>query len=110
LATCPYIDFILGRRLRLRGRFPFDNLARDPKCTPLVARWTPPAAGRQRFVKELAEREHCKVADLNAPVVAALEKAKATNPELAAKIIELASTGERDAGRLFAQALEELDV
>jgi len=30
--------------------------------------------------------------------------------ELAAKIIELASTGERDAGRLFARALEELDV
>jgi hypothetical protein len=30
--------------------------------------------------------------------------------DLAAKIIELASTGERDAGRLFAQALEELDI
>jgi len=30
--------------------------------------------------------------------------------ELAAKIIELASIGERDAGQLFARALEELDV
>jgi hypothetical protein len=30
--------------------------------------------------------------------------------DLAAKIIELAATGERDAGRLFARALEELDI
>ena len=29
--------------------------------------------------------------------------------ELATKIIELAATGERDAGRLFARAIEEFD-
>jgi len=39
------------------------------------------------FVKELANREHLNVADLNNPVVAALEKAKATDSDLAAKII-----------------------
>jgi hypothetical protein len=40
-----------------------------------------------QFVKELAEREHATVADLNGPVVAALEKAKASNADLAKKII-----------------------
>jgi hypothetical protein len=30
--------------------------------------------------------------------------------ELASKIIELASMGERDPGRLFARALEEFDI
>jgi len=40
-----------------------------------------------QFVKELAEREKLSVADLNSPVVAALEKAKATDAELAKKII-----------------------
>jgi lysophospholipase L1-like esterase len=40
------------------------------------------------FVKELAERERlAPVADLNGPVVAALEKARMKNPELSQKII-----------------------
>src|SRR5688572_6799175 len=39
------------------------------------------------FVKELARKEKLNVADLNAPVVAALEKAKATDAEVAKKII-----------------------
>lgn len=39
------------------------------------------------FVTELAEKEKLSVADLNKPVVAALEKAKATDAELAKKII-----------------------
>jgi lysophospholipase L1-like esterase len=39
------------------------------------------------FVKELAQKEKLNVADLNAPVVAALQKAKATDAELAKKII-----------------------
>jgi lysophospholipase L1-like esterase len=41
-----------------------------------------------QFVKELGEREHLVVADLNSPVVTMLEKAKAADPELAKKIIE----------------------
>jgi lysophospholipase L1-like esterase len=40
------------------------------------------------FVKDLANREHLSVADLNAPVVAALEKAKASNETAARKIIQ----------------------
>jgi len=39
------------------------------------------------FVKELGEKEKLNVSNLNAPVVAALEKAKATDAELAKKII-----------------------
>lgn len=41
-----------------------------------------------QFVDELAKRERlAPVADLNGPVVAALEKAKAANPELSQKIV-----------------------
>jgi lysophospholipase L1-like esterase len=39
------------------------------------------------FVKDLAQKAKLNVADLNAPVVAALQKAKATDAELAKKII-----------------------
>ena len=39
------------------------------------------------FVKELAQKEKLSVADLNVPVVAALEKARATDAEQAKKII-----------------------
>ena len=41
-----------------------------------------------QFVKELGEREGLTVADLNTPVVAMLEKAKAADPDLAQKIVE----------------------
>jgi hypothetical protein len=41
-----------------------------------------------QFIKELAQKEKLDVADLNTSVVAALEKAKATDPETAKKIIQ----------------------
>lgn len=40
-----------------------------------------------QFVQELAQQEKLTVADLNTSVVAGLERAKATNPDLAAKIV-----------------------
>jgi lysophospholipase L1-like esterase len=40
-----------------------------------------------QFVKELGEREHLLVADLNTPVVSMLEKTKAEDADLAQKII-----------------------
>jgi lysophospholipase L1-like esterase len=40
-----------------------------------------------QFIKGLGDRDGLTVADLNTPVVAMLEKAKATDPELAQKII-----------------------
>jgi hypothetical protein len=41
-----------------------------------------------QFVKDLAQKEKLDVADLNASVVAALEKAKTADPETAKKIIQ----------------------
>jgi lysophospholipase L1-like esterase len=41
-----------------------------------------------QFVRELARKEKLDVADLNASVVAALEKAQATDPETAKRIIQ----------------------
>jgi lysophospholipase L1-like esterase len=63
---------------------PYDDVTQPPKFeggyNAVLARYS-------QFVKELAEREKLSVADLNAPVVAALEKAKARDVELAKKII-----------------------
>ncbi|HXT39803.1 MAG TPA: SGNH/GDSL hydrolase family protein [Candidatus Angelobacter sp.] len=63
---------------------PFDDVTQPPRFeggyNAVLVRYS-------QFVKELAEREKLGVADLNGPVVAALEKAKATDVELAKKII-----------------------
>jgi len=48
-----------------------------------------------QFVKELAGRENLSTADLNRPVVAALEKAKAADPETAKKLIRTGSIPEQ---------------
>jgi len=64
---------------------PFDDVTRPPNIDDgyngVLVRYG-------QFVKELGEREHLLVADLNAPVVGMLEKAKAADGELAKKIIE----------------------
>lgn len=71
-------------RLTLIQPSPFDDVTQPPRFeggyNSVLVRYS-------QFVKELAEREHAGVADLNTPVVAALEKAKAANAELAKKII-----------------------
>ena len=63
---------------------PFDDVTQPPKFeggyNAVLLRYS-------AFVKELGEREQLTIADLNGPVVAALEKAKALDPELAKKII-----------------------
>src|SRR5436190_6075578 len=63
---------------------PFDDVTQPPRFeggyNAVLLRYS-------QFVKELAERQKLSVADLNSPVVAALEKAKATDAELAKKII-----------------------
>jgi lysophospholipase L1-like esterase len=64
---------------------PYDDVTRPPNIddgyNAVLIRYG-------QFVKELGEREHLTVADLNAPVVSMLEKAKATDAGLATKIIE----------------------
>jgi lysophospholipase L1-like esterase len=73
-----------GLRLTLIEPSPFDDVNQAPNFeggyNAVLIRYG-------QFVKELAEREHATVADLNTAVVAALEKAKAANPDLAKKII-----------------------
>ena len=73
-----------GLRLTLIQPSPFDDVTRPPRFeggyNQVLVRYS-------QFVKELAERNHFEVADLNSPVVAALEKAKAANPDLAQKIV-----------------------
>src|SRR6266487_2792054 len=73
-----------GIRITVIQPSPFDDVTQPPRFeggyNAVLVRYS-------RFVKELADREKLNVADLNAPVVAALEKAKATDAELAKKII-----------------------
>src|ERR1041385_76950 len=73
-----------GIRLTLIQPSPFDDVTQPPKFeggyNSVLVRYS-------QFVKELAEKGKLGVADLNGPVVAALEKAKATDAEAAKKII-----------------------
>ncbi len=71
-------------KLTLIQPSPFDDVTQPPRFeggyNQVLVRYG-------EFVKELAKSQGAGVADLNGPVVAALEKAKATDAELAKKII-----------------------
>jgi len=73
-----------GIRITVIQPSPFDDVTQPPRFeggyNAVLVRYS-------QFLKELAEREKLSVADLNSPVVVALEKAKATDAELAKKII-----------------------
>src|ERR1041385_6449039 len=73
-----------GIRITVIQPSPYDDVTFPPKFeggyNAVLVRYS-------QFVKELAEKEKLGVADLNGPVVAALEKAKATDAEAAKKII-----------------------
>lgn len=73
-----------GIRITVIQPSPFDDVTQPPKFeggyNAVLVRYS-------QFVKELAQREKLGVADLNSPVVAALEKARATDAEAAKKII-----------------------
>jgi lysophospholipase L1-like esterase len=74
-----------GIRMTLIVPSPFDDVTQAPRFeggyNAVLVRYG-------QFVKELAEREHLDVADLNTGVVAALEKAKATDAAQARNIIQ----------------------
>src|SRR3989454_6065004 len=73
-----------GVRITVIQPSPFDDVTQPPRFeggyNAVLVRYS-------QFVKELAQKEKLGVADLNSPVVAALEKAKGTDAELAKKII-----------------------
>jgi lysophospholipase L1-like esterase len=76
-------EHVPGIRMTLIQPSPYDDVAQPPKFeggyNQVLVRYG-------EFVKELAAREKLNVADLNTAVVAATEKAKATDPELAKKL------------------------
>jgi lysophospholipase L1-like esterase len=77
-------EVLPGIRITVIQPSPFDDVTQPPRFeggyNAVLVRYS-------QFVKELAERQKLSVADLNAPVVAALEKAKTSDAELAKKII-----------------------
>jgi lysophospholipase L1-like esterase len=74
-----------GIRITVIQPSPYDDVTRPPNIddgyNAVLIRYG-------QFVKELGERAHLLVADLNTPVVSMLEKAKAADAELATKIIQ----------------------
>ncbi|HEV2495628.1 MAG TPA: SGNH/GDSL hydrolase family protein [Terriglobia bacterium] len=73
-----------GLRITVIEPSPFDDVTRAPQFpggyNAVLVRYS-------EFVKQLGGREGLTVADMNTPLVAALEKAKAADAELAAKIL-----------------------
>ena len=74
-----------GIRITVIQPSPYDDVTRPPN---IADGYNKVLIRYGQFVKELGEREGLTVADLNAPVVAMLEKAKAADPDLAQKILE----------------------
>ncbi len=73
-----------GIRITVIQPSPYDDVTRPPTFeggyNAVLVRYG-------EFLKELAEKEKLTVADLNTPVVAALEKAKTANADLAQRIV-----------------------
>ena len=73
-----------GIKLTLIQPSPFDDVTQPPRFdggyNNVLVRYG-------QFIKDLGDREQFVVADLNGPIVAALEKAFETDPDLAKKII-----------------------
>jgi lysophospholipase L1-like esterase len=73
-----------GIRITAIKPSPFDDVTQPPRFeggyNAVLVRYSD-------FIQELAVEEKLNIADLNGPIVAALEKAKATDAELAKKII-----------------------
>jgi len=73
-----------GIRVTVIEPSPYDDVTRPPN---IVDGYNKVLMRYGQFVKELGEREGLTVADLNSPVVAMLEKAKAADSDLAQKIV-----------------------
>jgi lysophospholipase L1-like esterase len=71
-------------RLTLIQPSPYDDVSRPAR---FAGGYNAVMVRYGQFVKELAQQQECSVADLNTSLVAALEKAEATDPETAKKII-----------------------
>ncbi len=73
-----------GVRITAIEPSPYDDVTRPPT---FEGGYNATLKRYSQFVRELATRDHLEDADLNSPVVAMLEKAKAQDPALAQKIL-----------------------
>lgn len=91
-----------GVRITVIQPSPYDDVVRSPQFeggyNAVLLRYG-------QFVKELGERQRLTIADLNTPVVAAVEKAKASNAELAKEILPDRVHPSRAGHLLLAEAL-----
>jgi lysophospholipase L1-like esterase len=91
-----------GIRITVIEPSPFDDVTQPPRFeggyNAVLVRYS-------QFVKELAEQDKLNLADLNSPIVAALEKAKAADAELAKRIIPDRVHPGRGGHLLMAEAL-----
>ena len=76
---------IPGIRITVIQPSPYDDVTRPPN---IADGYNKVLIRYGQFVKGLGEREGLTVADLNSPVVAMLERAKAADSDLAQKIVE----------------------
>jgi lysophospholipase L1-like esterase len=77
-------EAIPGLRITLIRPSPYDEVTREPMSG---GGYNPVLVKFGDFLADLARKQKLDVADLNAPVVAVLEKAKAADPALAPRIV-----------------------
>ena len=91
-----------GIRVTVIQPSPYDDVTRPPD---FAGGYNAVLIRYGQFVKELGDRDGLIVADMNTPVVAMLEKAKAADPELAKKIIPDRVHPEESGHLIMAEAL-----
>jgi lysophospholipase L1-like esterase len=74
-------------RITLLEPSPFDDVTRPPQYALHDGGYNEVLLRYGQFVGELAQQQHLDVIDMNAPLVAVLEKARVADPVLAEKII-----------------------
>jgi lysophospholipase L1-like esterase len=74
-------------RITLLEPSPFDDVTRPPQYALHDGGYNKVIVRYGQFVQELARQQHLEVVDMNAPLVAVLEKARLADPILAEKII-----------------------
>jgi lysophospholipase L1-like esterase len=74
-------------RITLLEPSPFDDVTRPPQYALRDGGYNKVIVRYGQFVRELARHQHVEVIDMNAPLVAVLEKARLADPVLAEKII-----------------------
>lgn len=74
-------------RITLLEPSPFDDVTRPPQYALHDGGYNKVVGRYGQFVRELARQRHLDVVDMNAPLVAVLEKARLADPALAEKII-----------------------